>query len=214
MSKKSVFFAFSLLMVLSMVLAACATPTPQVIEKTVVVEKAGETTVEKVVETVTVEKVVEKTVEVEKIVEVEATPEPSTRHGGWLDQIVVIEEPSAQAAVTRMEAGEIDAYFYTVANADLFQTVQASDQLDYQSSFGSYNELTFNTFGPEFTTGKLNPFNSAKIREAVNWLIDRNYIAQEVTGGLAIPRFFCFAPWFMEFAERQALRCYRTVVLG
>ncbi|HNT76051.1 MAG TPA: ABC transporter substrate-binding protein [Anaerolineae bacterium] len=53
---------FSVLMILSMVLAACATPTPQIIEKTVEVEKVVEKTVE-------VEKIVEKTVEVEKIVE-------------------------------------------------------------------------------------------------------------------------------------------------
>jgi len=201
MSKKSVFFAFSLLMVISMILSACATPTPQVIEKTVVVEKAGETTVEKVIETVEVEKIVEKTVEVEKIVEVVATAEPSTRKGGWLDQIVIIEEPSAQAAVRRMEAGEVDAYFYTVAKPDVLKTVQASAVLDYQNSYGSYNELTFNTYGPEFTTGKLNPFFSAKIREAMNWAIDRDYIAQEVTGGLAIPRFFCFAPTFADYAR-------------
>jgi len=56
-----------------MVLSACATPTPQIIEKTVEVEKVVEKTVE-------VEKVVEKTVEVEKVVEktveVMVTPEP------------------------------------------------------------------------------------------------------------------------------------------
>ena len=56
-------------------LASCATPTPEVIEKTVEVEKVVEKTVEVEVEkTVEVEKVVEKTVEVEKVVEVTAVP--------------------------------------------------------------------------------------------------------------------------------------------
>jgi len=59
----------SILVILSMTLSACATPTPQVIRETVQVEKVVEKTVE-----VEVEKVVEKTVEVEKIVEVEVAP--------------------------------------------------------------------------------------------------------------------------------------------
>ncbi len=66
----------SILTVLGIVLSACATPTPEVIEKTVEVEKVVEKTVEveKIVEkTVEVEKIVEKTVEVEVPAE---TPEP------------------------------------------------------------------------------------------------------------------------------------------
>ncbi len=52
------------LVVLSMVLAACATPTPEKVVETVVVEKTVETVVEKTVEVVkTVEKIVEKTPE-------------------------------------------------------------------------------------------------------------------------------------------------------
>jgi ABC-type glycerol-3-phosphate transport system substrate-binding protein len=55
----------------STLLGACASPTPEVVEKIVEVEKTVEVEVEKLVETtVEVEKVVEKTVEVEKIVEV------------------------------------------------------------------------------------------------------------------------------------------------
>ena len=68
---------FALVIIASMVLAACAPPTPEIIEKEVVVEK-------KVIETVVVEKevpvekVVKETVEVvvEKEVIVEVTPEP------------------------------------------------------------------------------------------------------------------------------------------
>jgi len=71
--KRYAVILLSVVVVLSMVLSACATPTPQIIEKTVEVEKVVEKTVE-------VEKVVEKTVEVEKVVEktveVMVTPEP------------------------------------------------------------------------------------------------------------------------------------------
>jgi hypothetical protein len=52
-------------------------------------------------------------------------------------------------------------------------------------SSGSYNELSFNPTGPVWeSTGKLNPFAVARVREAMNYLIDRNFIVQEIYGGL------------------------------
>jgi peptide/nickel transport system substrate-binding protein len=187
----------SLVTILSIVLAACATTTtapsePETVKETVVVKET---------EVVTeVEKEVVKETEIVEVV-ITPTPAPSTRTGGWLDQIVIIEEPSQEAAIRRMEAGEIDIFAFTVAKADLLKTVEESENLSYLRSFGSYNELTLNPYGPTFTTGGLNPFSSAKIREAVNWLIDRTYIAQEVTGGMAIPRFYAFAPTFADYAK-------------
>ena len=71
MSRKNLFGLMGVLVVLSLVLGACTTPTPEVVEK--IVEKTVEVEVEKIVEkTVEVEKVVEKIVEVE----VTAEPEP------------------------------------------------------------------------------------------------------------------------------------------
>ncbi|MBN1874265.1 MAG: ABC transporter substrate-binding protein [Anaerolineae bacterium] len=74
--KRYIVILFSILMILSMVLSACATPTPQIIKETVEVEKVVEKTVE-------VEKIVEKTVEVEKIVEktVEVLVTPEAEEG-------------------------------------------------------------------------------------------------------------------------------------
>ncbi len=75
MLHKKLMTVLGAIVVLTMLLASCATPTPEKVVETVVVEK----TVEKVVEK-TVEKVVEKTVEkvVEKTVLVEKTPEVKT----------------------------------------------------------------------------------------------------------------------------------------
>jgi peptide/nickel transport system substrate-binding protein len=202
MSKSKWLIILGTLVLAALMVVGCTTTPETVIEKvieTVVVE--GE--VQTVIQTVEVEvegETVIQTVVVE--VEVMATPEPSTRKGAWVDMVVVIEEPSDAAAISRLEAGDMDVYAYTVAKADLLQTVDASANLKRINSFGSYNELTFNPVGPTFeATGKLNPFSSAKFREAMNWLIDRDYIAQEVTGGMAIPRFFSFAPTFADYAK-------------
>jgi oligopeptide transport system substrate-binding protein len=69
-SKKTALALLSMLVLLSVIAAQCGAPaTPQTVVETVVVTQAGE----KVVETV----VVEKTVEVEKMVEVTPTPAPA-----------------------------------------------------------------------------------------------------------------------------------------
>jgi peptide/nickel transport system substrate-binding protein len=160
-----------------MVLTACATPTP-------------ETIVETVVETIEVEVEVPVEVEVEVPVEVivEVTPEPEDRQGAWLDTVIMSEEPDSNSAVTRIEVGDIDVYAYNIAEPDVADRIFAADNIEYQKAYGNYNEITFNPI-LEFEDGSLNPFGVPAIREAMNWLIDRDYIAQEISGGLARPRF-------------------------
>ena len=172
----------------SLILTACPQPEPVVVEKevpvTVVVEVEKAVEVEKIVE---VTKEVE--VEVEKIVEVTPTPVPVDRTGGWLDMVVFVEEPSSDAAVTRLEVGDLDVFAYNVSEPDIAQRIHDSEKLVAETAYGNFGELTFNPAGPEFDDGRLNPFAVEKIREAMNWLIDRDYICQEISGGLAVPRF-------------------------
>lgn len=179
-TKKNLTTLLALVMVASMLLSACGpTPEPEVIEKTVVVTQE-----------------VIKTVEVTKEVEVEVlvTPEPVKidRKGAWLDTVIFVEEPSTDAAITRLEVGEIDVFAYSVSNPETAAKVEESPNLDAYSASGSYNELTFNPAGPELENGALNPFGVPAIREAMNWLIDRNYLVQEIFGGMAIPRWTAF----------------------
>ncbi|GIV74265.1 ABC transporter substrate-binding protein [Caldilinea sp.] len=118
---------------------------------------------------------------------------PTTRNGAWLDSVIIVEEPSPDAAVTRLETGDIDVYAFQVSNREVAAKVAASPALKTYRSFGSYNELSFNPVGPVFeSTGKLNPFAVPAVREAMNWLIDRQYVAQEIMGGLATPRYVPF----------------------
>jgi peptide/nickel transport system substrate-binding protein len=189
------------------VLSACQ---PQ----TVVVEKEVEKVVTQVVketvkETVVVEgtpKVVEK--EVTKVVErqvekvVTPTSAPVDRTGSWLDMVVVVEETSAESAVVRLDVGEIDVYAYAVAKPEVFQTVQGMPNLGYAQFVGGNDDITFNVAGPIFEgTGKLNPFAVAKIREAMNWLIDREYIGQDIMGGLGKPRYLPLVGGFPDYAR-------------
>ena len=124
-----------------------------------------------------------------------------TRRGAWVDEVVIVEEASSAAAITRLEVGEFDIYAYTISDPALFQRTEASPALTYSRSFGSFNELTFNPYGPEFKDGRLNPFSVPRIREAMNWLIDREHIANEIMGGMALPKFFPITTAFPDYAR-------------
>ncbi len=190
MSRKHWMALIGLIVIATLFLAACQ-PQTVIVEKEKVVTKEVEK--EKVV-TKEVEKVVEKekvvTKEVEKQVVVTPTPVPVDRKGAWVDTVVVIEEPNADAGVTRLgtadKQGDIDVYAYTISSQKIAQRIQEA-KLNAAGSFGSYNELTLNP--AVFDNGKLNPFVDPKIREAVNWLIDRDYIVQEIMGGMAVARY-------------------------
>ncbi|OUM98671.1 MAG: hypothetical protein BAA04_05450 [Firmicutes bacterium ZCTH02-B6] len=124
-----------------------------------------------------------------------------TRTGAWVDEVIVIEEATPAAAITRLEVGEFDVYAFTISDPALFARTEASPFLTYSRSFGSYNELTFNPYGPEFNDGRLNPFSVPRIREAMNWLIDRDYIVNEIMGGMAVPKFFPITAAFPDYAR-------------
>ncbi len=197
LSNKKLAGLLALVMVLSLVLAACG-PTPEpVVQEKVVTQIVQETVKETVVVGGTPEvvekevtRIVEETITEEVVVEVTAVPEPVERMGGWFDTVIFLEEPSSDAAVTRLEAGDIDVFAYNIAEPDIAQRIFDSDILVYETSYGNFNDLTFMpSTNPTFNDGRLNPFYSDKIREAMNWLVDRDYICQEISGGLAVPRF-------------------------
>jgi len=117
------------------------------------------------------------------------TPTPIARNGAWADSLVFTVQEDADVAVSQLESKDIDIYAYTVSDPELYKKVKDNKDLTYAESFGSYTELTFNPVGPEYGEGELNPFSNPKIREAVNLIIDRNYVVEEIYGGLAIPKF-------------------------
>ncbi len=118
------------------------------------------------------------------------------------EEVVFVEEPDAAKAIRMMEVGEMDLYAYGITDVELVRRIKTSPAMSHEISYGSTTELSFNPVGPTFPkTGKLNPFHVPAIREAVNWLIDRNYIVDEIYGGLAVPRYFPLTTAFPDYAR-------------
>ncbi len=170
-------------------LVACGAE-PQIVEVTRVVTETDTVEVEvtKVVET-EVETVVEVTREVEVQVEVPVTPEPEPvdRRGGWMDTIVFIREPNQDAAISRLASGDIDAFADDVGGEALVAAIDEAGNIQTRTQYGLFDEIFFNG-GVCTDETILNPFTNAKIREAMNYAIDRDYVADELYAGLAIPK--------------------------
>lgn len=193
MSKKAWALVALLVLIGSVALAACTGGTETVVEVTRIVSE----TVEPEPATVEVEvtRVIEstpETVEVTRVVEVEAqNPEEATRKGGWLDTIVIVQEADSNSAVARLEAGDMDMYADDIAGEAAIQAIN-SDNLQTRTQYGLFDELQFNIGTCQDET-QLNPFTDAKIREAMNYAIDRDYVAQELYNGLAVPKYVTLA---------------------
>jgi peptide/nickel transport system substrate-binding protein len=124
------------------------------------------------------------------------------RVGAWVDAVVAVEEPGDAAAVRRLEAGDLHAWFSSTANPEVANRIRESRSLTSAVSYGLYHELTFNPVGPVFPgTDRLNPFAVPRIREAVNWLVDRRHVAQEIMGGMGVPRWLPINTAFPDYAR-------------
>jgi peptide/nickel transport system substrate-binding protein len=191
MKTKQLFQIVSLLVVLSLALAACA---PQAATPT---GAPGAQTEEPSMTEAPTEAATEAA---------EPTEPSTTRTGAWVDQVVLTNQESAEAAVSQLNAGDIDIYAYTVAEAPVYETVKASTNLDSYQIVGSNNSLMLNP--AVFDNGKFNPFVDAPLREAMNYLVDRNYIVQEIYKGLAIPKYTALTTVFPDYAR------YADIVRG
>lgn len=140
------------------------------------------------------------------LISVAAEPQVvESRMGAWLDEIVAI-VADHDLAVPMLEAGKVHIFADDITIPEIFQRVVAHPEVEYETLFGVFHELTLNPAGtpedPIFTgTGKLNPFAVPRIREAMNWLIDRDYVAEEIFGGMAIPRYLPIHPAFPDNAR-------------
>lgn len=125
------------------------------------------------------------------------------RTGPFLDEVVITEESDAAAAIQQLKDDLLDVYAFGLRDPALYAEALTDPSLTSVLSGGSFNELTFNPVGPTFPeTGKLNPFSDAQFREAMHWLIDRDYIVGDVLGGLAVPRYTCLDPQGADARER------------
>ncbi|HEX2991723.1 MAG TPA: ABC transporter substrate-binding protein, partial [Anaerolineales bacterium] len=183
MKIKNTYYVLSFLVMISMMLAACAPQVPATEAPSAQTEESAMT------EAPTQAATEEPTAE--------PTAEPTTRRGGWLDEIDV-SVVAGDSAISQLQAGTIDFYSFNLAS-DSYPAIREAG-LPSTQAFGGYYGISLNP--AVFTdTTRLNPFSNHKIRESLNWLIDRNYINQEIYAGGSLPKLLPITTQLVEYTN-------------
>jgi len=130
------------------------------------------------------------------------------------DRIVFFEEVDQSKVLAQMVDGDTQLY------GNAFTATLYQDILDYglpvTFSYGSFNTLLLNPGvdaddAPFFQDGRLNAFGIQAVREAMYYLIDRNYLIEEILLGLGVARWTMLDPNFPPYA--QAIESARSLEL-
>lgn len=138
---------------------------------------------------------------------------PGVPTGPWAERVVWSEQTNAGIALEQIKSGEGDFFMFSLQGGA--QKVDAFQSPDVQtaSTFGSVNALLMNPnrqLQDDAAGGNaMNPFTDAQIREAMQWIVDRNLLNLEVLEGFATSFVVPFHPkeadYFREIESFQQL---------
>lgn len=128
-------------------------------------------------------------------------PDLAGRRGALVDRIVFTQEADVGKIAALIERGSHHVFARGITNTAVFRRLRDAERAAYDLSYGSSVELSLNPAGPRLRNGELNPFHVPAIREALNWLVDRRHIAEEIYGGLAVPRYLPLNTAFPDYAR-------------
>ena len=98
--------------------------------------------------------------------------------GTFVDEVKFIQYLDENTALEEVRNGNLDMYYFRVSS-DRIETEKAREGLQvFESTGGSYSILVNPSISETF-----NPFSITEVRFALNYLIDRNLIVNELIGG-------------------------------
>jgi len=99
--------------------------------------------------------------------------------GTFVDTVQFIQYLDENTALEEVKNGNLDLYYYRISS-DRIDNVKAREGLQiFESTGGSYSILV----NPS-ESEKFNPFSIQEVRFALNYLVDRKLIVNELMGGL------------------------------
>lgn len=108
----------------------------------------------------------------------------------FVDSIHFVQYLDENTALEEVRDGNLDLYYFRVPSERLEDSSSREDLKIFQSTGGSYSLLV----NPA-KTENLNPFSITEVRFALNYLIDRNLIVNELMGGFGIPMISNYGPF-------------------
>jgi len=107
----------------------------------------------------------------------------------FFDSVKFIQYLDENTALEEVRNGNLDVYYYTIS-PDRLESQKTREGLQvFDSTGGSYSILVNPAESDEF-----NPFSSKEVRFALNYLIDRKLIVNELMGGYGSPIISYYGP--------------------
>ena len=118
-------------------------------------------------------------------------PAAAADKGTYVDAVEFIQYLDENTALEEVRNGNLDLYYFTVP-ADRVKDAESRRGLRvYESTGGSYS-LLVNPAEP--SDGSLNPFSMRDVRYALNYLVDRRLLVNELMGGHGTPMVSNYGP--------------------
>lgn len=111
------------------------------------------------------------------------------RTGAMVDRLIWFEQPNQAQAILDMAAGTMDVYMFNMRTAADVAAAKAHPDLWTVDTAGSINNLFVNPVPVNQTLAPNvgNPFSKREVREALNYIVDRDFVAREISGGGLFP---------------------------
>ena len=102
--------------------------------------------------------------------------------GTFVDEIKFIQYLDENTALEEVRNGNLDLYFFRISSDRLSDSESRQGIQVFESTGGYYSILANPALSEKF-----NPFAIKEIRFALNYLVDRNLIVNELIGGYGTP---------------------------
>ena len=109
-------------------------------------------------------------------------PSAFAEKGTFLDEIRFVQYLDENTALEEVRNGKLDLYYYRISS-DRLKDADSRDGLQIFESTGGYFSILLNPTN----AGEFNPFSIREVRYALNFLVDRILIVNELLGGYGSP---------------------------
>jgi peptide/nickel transport system substrate-binding protein len=108
------------------------------------------------------------------------------KKGAFVDQVNFIHYLDENLALQDLKAGKIDTYFANIP-LQAVSDAQSDPTLNVYQTTGEFSDLLLNPAPAKASSGDLNPFSIRQVRFAMNYLVDRDFVVNEILKGYGTP---------------------------
>ena len=110
---------------------------------------------------------------------------PNNETGAFVDGVRFIQYLDDNVALEELKSGNLDTYYFRIPLEAASEIKNIPQLKEYDKLSGSFG-LLLNP-APYNVSGSLNPFSLREVRHAMNYLIDREFVVDEILKGLGTP---------------------------